>query len=107
MTVELYEGLKIKKNNTEFSVSIGDIGIRILGADSIKARSIKAIKRRIDRYLVMLEADKVYQAEKIRYANAPKKDCFRCQGKGYIDQYLHVAHGVCFKCGGSGKVERK
>ena len=31
------------------------------------------------------------------------KPCKRCQGKGEIKSYRHVAAGVCFDCGGYGK----
>ena len=31
------------------------------------------------------------------------KCCKRCQGKGEIKSYKHVANGVCFDCGGYGK----
>ena len=31
--------------------------------------------------------------------------CTRCNGKGYLGQYLHRQEGVCYECGGSGKVE--
>lgn len=30
--------------------------------------------------------------------------CPRCQGRGDMPQFQHVAMGVCFKCKGAGKV---
>lgn len=33
--------------------------------------------------------------------------CGKCNGKGRIREYGHVADGVCFECGGTGKVEAR
>jgi hypothetical protein len=33
--------------------------------------------------------------------------CSRCDGKGRLSGYYHVAGGVCFKCGGSGTQRSK
>lgn len=33
--------------------------------------------------------------------------CEKCDGKGQIDWYSHVAQGVCFSCKGSGTVRGK
>ena len=55
------------------------------------------------------------QAEQLRYEKIVSKYsmdvknhkslkcCKRCQGKGEIKSYRHVANGVCFDCGGYGK----
>lgn len=31
-------------------------------------------------------------------------ECPKCNGKGFIGRYSHVASGTCFRCAGSGKV---
>jgi hypothetical protein len=32
-------------------------------------------------------------------------DCAKCDGRGRINGFQHIASGRCFQCGGSGKVE--
>jgi len=31
-----------------------------------------------------------------------QENCFKCDGKGYIEAFGHYAQGVCFACKGSG-----
>lgn len=33
-----------------------------------------------------------------------KKTCPKCNGKGTLDQYHHIAGGQCFRCNGTGEV---
>ena len=40
---------------------------------------------------------------KARKALEDAGTCYRCNGKGYINGYSHVAAGVCFRCKGNGK----
>jgi hypothetical protein len=68
---------------------------------------LKATNRRCLAYLKTLDSGAKRAIEAERYKNSPKKKCSRCQGLGYLDVHLHVAHGICFKCGGSGEVEIK
>jgi hypothetical protein len=28
--------------------------------------------------------------------------CIKCNGQGYLPQYMHVSNGICFRCGGEG-----
>lgn len=30
--------------------------------------------------------------------------CYKCEGKGHIEGFSHVANGRCFLCGGSGEL---
>jgi hypothetical protein len=34
-------------------------------------------------------------------------ECYRCNGKGFIPGFEHVANGRCFLCMGSGKLDAK
>lgn len=106
MIIELFKGLKIETDNNGYVINLGLDGLNIIGSRHIKSTSLRIIKRRANMYLEALAGNEAYKTEKIRYHNAPKKDCPRCKGKGYLDAYLHIAHGICFKCGGNGKIEK-
>lgn len=38
-----------------------------------------------------------------RERNYSRNVCPKCDGRGYIQEYGHIANGVCFKCNGSGR----
>lgn len=38
-----------------------------------------------------------------REYNKDRNTCGRCEGKGSLREYAHVAKGVCFACNGTGK----
>lgn len=37
----------------------------------------------------------------------PSITCYRCDGKGHIPGFFHVAQGVCFLCKGSGQLPER
>jgi hypothetical protein len=39
----------------------------------------------------------------IKRSKAWKNICPKCDGKGYIQEYGHIAGGVCFQCNGNGR----
>lgn len=100
------EGMEVNQVKDGFEILIGEIGLEIVGATKIKAVTIKSLTRRIKTYQVEFENYSKTLIETERYKNSPKKNCLRCKGMGYLDQYLHIAHGICYKCGGSGEVEK-
>ena len=34
-------------------------------------------------------------------------ECPRCDGRGFMDEFSHIASGRCFLCGGSKKISLK
>lgn len=48
----------------------------------------------------VIQKPKVSKAIGSYLANCP--ECNRCNGKGILPHYMHVANGVCFRCLGTG-----
>lgn len=41
--------------------------------------------------------------DSIKRSKAWRNVCPKCDGKGYIQEYGHIAGGVCFQCNGNGR----
>lgn len=50
-------------------------------------------------YLSSCQGDDARQAKGTQMAQFP---CFKCDGKGKVHGFSHIANGVCFQCGGVG-----
>ena len=97
--------MKTKTNQVKITeITPGRFKATVAGHPHIIKGNARAIKRRIANALQMIEEKEAAEREAERIRNAPKKTCPRCGGSGYIDAYMHIAHGICYKCGGSGTV---
>lgn len=60
-----------------------------------------------DTYEAAVEGAAIIAANLNRPTKPTTFTCPRCKGKGRIDHFGHVEHGVCFACNGTGTISRK